>query len=81
MYTSIWLILYQNKKRRSRRPGYLYQLALIFFRRTRIMGEDVYVLKGQEVVMGKIEGISIRNYGSLKDITLGKTFSHQKRNH
>lgn len=28
--------------------------------------------------MGKIEGISIRNYGSLKQITLGKTFSHQK---
>ena len=28
--------------------------------------------------MGKIEGISIRNYGSLKDITLGKTLSHQK---
>lgn len=28
--------------------------------------------------MGKIEGISICNYGSLKDITLGKTLSHQK---
>jgi len=42
------------------------------------MGENLYVLKGQEVVMGKIEGISIRNYGSLKDITLGKTLSHQK---
>lgn len=27
--------------------------------------------------MGKIEGISIRNYGTLKDITLGKTLSHQ----
>lgn len=27
--------------------------------------------------MGKIEGISIKNYGSLKNITLGKTFSHQ----
>lgn len=28
--------------------------------------------------MGKIEGISIRNYGSLKEITLGKNFTHQK---
>lgn len=27
--------------------------------------------------MGKIEGISIHNYGSLRDVTLGKTFSHQ----
>lgn len=27
--------------------------------------------------MGKIEGISIKNYGSLKNVTLGKTFSHQ----
>lgn len=27
--------------------------------------------------MGKIEGISIKNYGSLRNVTLGKTFSHQ----
>lgn len=27
--------------------------------------------------MGKIEGISIKNFGSLKNVTLGKTFSHQ----
>lgn len=27
--------------------------------------------------MGKIEGIAIKNYGSLKDVVLGKTFSHQ----
>lgn len=27
--------------------------------------------------MGKIEGISIKNYGSLKDVTLGRTLSHQ----
>lgn len=29
--------------------------------------------------MGKIEGISIKNYGSLKNITLGKTLSHQEQ--
>lgn len=29
--------------------------------------------------MGKIEGISIRNYGSLRNVTLGKTFSHQDK--
>lgn len=28
--------------------------------------------------MGKIEGIAIKNYGSLKEVVLGKTFSHQK---
>jgi predicted ATPase len=28
--------------------------------------------------MGKIEGIAIKNYGSLKEIILGKTFTHQK---
>lgn len=28
--------------------------------------------------MGKIEGIAIKNYGSLKNVILGKTFSHQK---
>ncbi len=28
--------------------------------------------------MGKIEGIAIKNYGSLKEIVLGKTFSHQR---
>ncbi len=28
--------------------------------------------------MGKIEGIAIKNYGSLREIVLGKTFSHQK---
>lgn len=27
--------------------------------------------------MGKIEGISIKNYGSLKNVTLGKTCTHQ----
>lgn len=27
--------------------------------------------------MGKIEGISIKNYGALKDVTLGKTLNHQ----
>ena len=27
--------------------------------------------------MGKIEGIAIKNYGSLKNVVLGKTFSHQ----
>ena len=27
--------------------------------------------------MGKIDGITIRNYGSLKNITLGRTLSHQ----
>lgn len=27
--------------------------------------------------MGKIEGISIKNYGSLKNVTLGKTRTHQ----
>lgn len=27
--------------------------------------------------MGRIEGISIKSYGSLRNITLGKTFSHQ----
>ena len=29
--------------------------------------------------MGKIEGISIHNYGSLRDITLGRTYSHQEQ--
>lgn len=28
--------------------------------------------------MGKIEGIAIKNYGSLKNVILGKTFTHQK---
>lgn len=27
--------------------------------------------------MAKIEGITIRNYGSLRDVVLGKTYSHQ----
>ncbi|WP_242962609.1 AAA family ATPase [Anaerocolumna jejuensis] len=30
------------------------------------------------IVLGKIEGIAIKNYGSLKEIVLGKTFSHQR---
>jgi len=28
--------------------------------------------------MGKIEGISIQNYGSLKNVILGKTYTHQQ---
>jgi predicted ATPase len=30
------------------------------------------------IILGKIEGIAIKNYGSLKEVVLGKTFSHQK---
>ncbi len=29
--------------------------------------------------MGKIEGIFIQNYGSLRDITLGRTYTHQEQ--
>ena len=28
--------------------------------------------------MGKIEGIKIENYGSLRSVTMGKLFSHQQ---
>ena len=37
----------------------------------------LFVLVNAGGFMGKVEGISIKNYGSLKNVTLGKTFSHQ----
>lgn len=41
------------------------------------MIENMKHLDQEGIAMGKIEGISIKNYGSLKHITLGKTFSNQ----
>ena len=33
---------------------------------------------GKENVMGKIEGIKIKNYGPIREVVLGRTLSHQK---
>ena len=31
---------------------------------------------GKENVMGKIEGIKIKNYGPIREVVLGRTLSH-----